>query len=252
MALLQSGLSSTLHSKVVDVFGLAIVNGDMPPDSTFTIDDLEVQFQVSRSVVRETLRVLESKGMVRSRRRIGIQVLPRDEWSLFDPTIIHWRLESSQMKTQLRSLMELRLAIEPEAGRLAAVRATLDQVSELMGITGQLWAAGQSGNMDAFIDADIRFHRLVLTASQNEMFAQLDSLLGEQLRGRAHLGLMPPEHNPRGLQLHMDVASALQRREAEPAHAALAGIVILAIQEMRPLWEDDAMPMPEALMQPAK
>ncbi|MCW5953286.1 MAG: FadR family transcriptional regulator [Propionibacteriaceae bacterium] len=238
--------SSTLHSQVVDIFGLAIVNGDMATGSTFTIDDLESRFGVSRSVVRETLRVLESKGMVQSRRRIGVQVLPRERWSLLDPTIIHWRLrsESGQMKAQLRSLLELRLAVEPEAARLAATRATLKQTSDLMAVAGQVWAAGQSGDMDAFIEADIRFHDVILTASQNELFSQLHSLLGEQLRGRAQLGLMPPEHNPHGLQAHMDVASAIQRRDADGAHDALSRIVILAIHEMSPIWRDDGLTPP--------
>lgn len=229
--------ADSLHSRVVDVLGMAIISGELARHTTLTIDDLESRYGVSRSVMRETLRVLESKGMIRSRRRVGIQVQPQLQWSLFDPTIIRWRLKSEEMMTgQLRELMELRLAIEPLAGRLAAERATLAETSELLAITGQLWEAGHSTDMDAFIEADIAFHHVLLTASGNEMFAQLNLLLGEQLRGRAAQGLMPPEHSPIGLQFHMDVAGCVQRRDADGTHDALYGIIKLAIHEMDTLW----------------
>lgn len=235
---------TTLHRRVLDSLGADIVDGRFEPGSAFTIETLEARLQVSRSVLREVLRVLESKGMVTSRRRVGIQIRPIEEWNLFDPQIIHWRLEASQVKGQLRSLIELRLAIEPEAARLAAQRSSLIDARELMALAGRVWEAGHSSDLEAFIEADISLHRIVLAASGNEMFARLDSLLGEQISGRARLGHLPPEHDPRGLQMHIGVANAIQTRNAEAARDQMLGIIELAVEQMSYLWTDDGLQPP--------
>lgn len=230
----------TLHTQVLDRLGLAIANGELPEGESVTIDDLEARYGVSRSVIRETLKVLESKGMVASRRRVGVAVLPVDNWTLYDPAIIRWRLASSHRRAQLRSLIELRLAIEPEAARLAAERSAVDDTSALMGVAAQLWAAGRGGRMEEFIELDIEFHRLLLAASGNEMFAHLDSLIGETISGRATHGLMPQTHSTSGLQLHVDVASAVQASNPTLAHDAMHEIIVLAMSELSEAWEHES------------
>src|SRR5665647_1619545 len=190
-----------------------------------------------RSVVREAIRVLASMGLVASRRRIGVQILPATEWNLYDPQVIRWRLASPARIAQLRSLTELRTAIEPEAARLAAVRAPLAGASELMGLAGKLWAAGQSNDAETFLTLDIQFHRLVLSSSGNEMFAKLNTLVEEVLTGRTQYGLMPRHPHNEALQLHVDVASAIQRGNADEAHAAMLGIMERAFNEMKSIWE---------------
>ncbi|MFT4285832.1 MAG: FCD domain-containing protein [Protaetiibacter sp.] len=230
----------TLHVQVLDRLGLAIANGELREGESVTIDELESRYGVSRSVIRETLKVLESKGMVASRRRVGVAILPVRNWTLYDPAIIRWRLASDGRQGQLRSLIELRLAIEPEAARLAAERATVDDASALMGVAAQLWAAGRGGRMEEFIELDIEYHRLLLAASGNEMFAHLDSLIGEIISGRAAYGLMPQNHSTDGLQLHVDVATAVQAGNTDLAHDAMHKIIVLAIAELTDVWEHEA------------
>src|SRR5680860_448369 len=185
------GHPTGLHARVLDLLGLAICGGDVASGSVFRIEELEARFGVSRSVVREAIRVLASMGMVESRRRVGIRIQPAAEWNLYDPQIIRWRLASPARIAQLQSLTELRTAIEPEAARLAAVRAPLAGASELMGLAGKLWAAGQSNDAETFLILDSQFHRLVLTSSGNEMCAKLNTLVEEVLTGRTHYGLIP-------------------------------------------------------------
>ena len=226
-----------LHARVLDLLGLAICAGDLASGSVVRIEQLEEQNGVSRSVVREAIRVLASMGLVASRRRIGVQILPATEWNLYDPQVIRWRLASPARIAQLRSLTELRTAIEPEAARLAAVRAPLAGASELMGLAGKLWAAGQSNDAETFLTLDIQFHRLVLSSSGNEMFAKLNTLVEEVLTGRTQYGLMPRHPHNAALQLHVDVASAIQRGNADEAHAAMLGIMERAFNEMKSIWE---------------
>ena len=104
---------SGLHARVLDRIGLAICSGDPAAGSLLYIDDLAERYAVSRSVVREALRVLSSMGMVASRRRVGTLILAPSEWNLFDPQVIRWRMATQGRKEQLRSLTELRAAVSP-------------------------------------------------------------------------------------------------------------------------------------------
>jgi len=229
-----------LHARLLDRLGLAICGGDLETGSVVRIDQLQERYGVSRSVVREAIRVLASMGMVASRRRVGIQVLPATEWNLYDPQVIRWRLASPARIAQLQSLTELRTAIEPEAARLAAQRAPLGDASELMGLAGKLWAAGQANDAETFLMLDIQFHRLVLSSSGNEMFAKLNTLVEAVLTGRTRYGLMPRHPHEEALQLHVDVASAIQRGNGDDAQAAMRGIMQRTSNEMSSIWDKDS------------
>lgn len=101
-----------LHQSVLDKLGSLIASGGLAAGQVLTIEELELRFGVSRSVVRETIRVLESMGLVSSRRRVGVTVATRAEWNLFDPRVIRWRLAGEGRGEQLRSLGELRHGAE--------------------------------------------------------------------------------------------------------------------------------------------
>jgi DNA-binding FadR family transcriptional regulator len=232
----RTGLTG-LHARLLDHLGLAICGGDFQTGSVVRIDQLEESYGVSRSVVREAVRVLASMGMVAPRRRVGVQVLSATEWNLYDPQVIRWRLASPARIAQLQSLTELRTAIEPEAARLAALRAPLADASELMGLAGKLWAAGQSNDAEAFLNLDIEFHRLVLSSSGNEMFTKLGTLVEAVLTGRTQYGLMPRHPHNEALQLHVDVASAIQRGDGGDAQAAMLGIMQRTFDEMSTIWD---------------
>ena len=252
MKIPQTEPSADLHQVLVQKLGLAIAEGTLAPLSILRLDELEAQHGVSRSVVREATRVLSSKGMLESRRRLGTVVQPEEAWNLYDPQVIRWRLASSRRLEQLQALNELRGAIEPQAARLAAERASWDTGSDLVSLAARLWAAGQRGHQDEFLRLDVEFHAAVLQASGNPMFSQLQNLVSEVLTGRTEHGLVP--HLPRNeaLQLHVDVASAIQRGEAGAAHAAMSRIVEQSTEELGRIWSRhhtaaaaDSSPQPE-------
>jgi DNA-binding FadR family transcriptional regulator len=222
---------------VLDQLGAAICSGELAPGSVLYIDDLADQRAVSRSVVREVLRVLAAMGLVDTRRRVGTLIRPASDWNVFDPQVIRWRLASADRIAQLRSLTELRTAVEPQAAWLAATRATPDEASDLVGIAAKMWAAGKAGNETEFLRLDIEFHRQVLLSSGNEMFVKLQQLVAEVLTGRHHYELMPHHPAEQALQLHADVAQAIQRHDGERAKAAMVHIMEQAMSEMKSIWE---------------
>ena len=81
----------THQRSLVDTIGTAIVRGDPPKGTVLSIETLTREHGVSRSVVREALRILETLGMIVARQRVGITVLGREHWQLLDPWVIAWR-----------------------------------------------------------------------------------------------------------------------------------------------------------------
>lgn len=118
----------SLHARLVDTLGRRVV---ADPGLTLSPDEIGAEFGVSRTVVRETLRVLEAKGLVSARPNVGTRVRPRTDWNLFDPQVIDWRLHGPQRADQMRELLELRAGVEPMAARLAAERAGEADVAAL-------------------------------------------------------------------------------------------------------------------------
>ena len=80
--------AGALHGSLLAALGSAIVSGEYPPGQVFTLEAVSARYRVSRSVAREAVRVLESMRMVESRRRVGITILPVENWNVFDPRLI--------------------------------------------------------------------------------------------------------------------------------------------------------------------
>ncbi|WP_233599904.1 FadR/GntR family transcriptional regulator [Micromonospora sp. M71_S20] len=226
-----------LHARVLDRLGTAICDGELAPGSVLNIDDLVDRYAVSRSVVREVLRVLASIGFIETRRRVGVMIRPSEDWNVFDPQVIRWRLASAGRIVQLRSITELRTAIEPHAAWLAAGRVGHDEASDLVGLAAKMWAAGKAGDEERFLQLDIEFHRRILVASGNEMFVRLQDLIAEVLTGRHQHHLMPHHPHEQALQLHAEVAQAIQRRDGERARRAMVQLMEQAFDEMSSIWE---------------
>lgn len=226
-----------LRELVMDVLGREICDSSIPSGTIFATETIEDRFQVSRPVAREALRGLEALGLLMPRRRVGMTVLPLTSWNVYDLQVIRWRLAGKSRVAQLRSLTELRSAIEPTAARLAAVRAPLGQASELVGIAGHLWRSGKEGNAEEFLKVDLAFHSLILEMSGNEMFAQLHHLVDEVLVGRTQYGLMPRFPAVEALQHHTDIAVAIQSGNADRAAASMLAIMQRTISEMASIWD---------------
>ncbi|MGC4783295.1 FadR/GntR family transcriptional regulator [Micromonospora zamorensis] len=231
-----------LHARVLDHLGTAICGGELAPGAILNIDELVDRYAVSRSVVREVLRVLASIGFIEARRRVGVMILPASAWNVFDPQVIRWRLASAGRMAQLRSITELRTAVEPHAAYLAANRIGHDEASDLVGLAAKMWAAGEAGDEERFLHLDIEFHRRVLLASGNEMFVRLQDLVAEVLTGRHKHHLMPHHPHEQALQMHADVAQAIQRRDGARARQAMVQLMEQAFDEMKSLWEQTSVP----------
>jgi len=231
-----------LHQRVLDALGARIVSGVLAAGDVVHAESFEKEFDVSRSVVREAVRVLQSLGLVESVRRVGMRVLPAARWNVYDPLVIRWRLASPSGGVQLRSLTELRNAVEPAAAELAAIHASDDEGAELVGLAARMRSLGRAGDLDGFLALDIEFHSRVMRASGNDMFASLDRVIAEVLTGRTDQGLMPSHPHEEALAWHAEVADAVHGRRPDDAHRAMDRIMRRAFAEMAEIWADEPRP----------
>jgi DNA-binding FadR family transcriptional regulator len=225
-------MAPTLHRGVLERLGPDIISGTYPPGHVLTLERLCADYGVSRTVAREVVQVLASMGLVESRRRTGVTVRPGECWNVFDPSLIRWRLAGPERASQLRQLTELRAAVEPLAAAGAAANAGDTQRKRLVELAARMGASGGRGDLDTFVDQDVEFHRVLLEASGNDMFAGLCDVVEEVLRGRTHHHLMPAHPKPEALRLHEVVAGAVAEGESEVAHAAMTAVVAEVVAEM--------------------
>ncbi|MBT1003755.1 FadR family transcriptional regulator [Paenarthrobacter sp. DKR-5] len=230
-------MPSSLHHQAVERLGTRIVEGDLPAGDIVLAEQLEAELGVSRSVVREAVRVLQSLGMLEATKRVGIRVLPPSSWNAYDPMIIRWRLAGQGRGEQLRSLTELRTAVEPMAAELAALHAPDSTRQQLLETAEQMRAVGRAGDLQTFLELDIRFHAMVLASSGNEMFARLADSIAEILRGRTDLGLMPDHPHEQAMQWHVEVAAAIHARRPEAAREGMDRIMRRTEAELETVWQ---------------
>jgi DNA-binding FadR family transcriptional regulator len=231
-------MSTSLHHRAIENLGTRIVAGDLPTGHVMLAEQLEDELKVSRSVVREAVRVLQSLGLVETIKRVGIRVLPSSSWNPFDPQVIRWRLAGEGRGAQLRSLAELRSAVEPVAAELAAANAPVKLRRELVDISHAMRDAGHAGDVPRFLELDIHFHSLLLSGSGNEMFANLMGQVAETLTGRTVHGLMPDHPHETALQWHVDVAEAIAAGDGPGARDASDRIMRRTMSEMERSWTE--------------
>jgi GntR family transcriptional regulator, galactonate operon transcriptional repressor len=195
--------------------GRAIVRGEHAPGSVLPVEGaLCADLGVSRTTLREAIKVLAGKGLVRTARRYGTRVCPSEAWNLLDADLIGWLpLDDPLTRWFMFDLVELRRLLEPEAAALAAARATAADIDRL----GHLAVELGSDDLATVLEADVAFHMQLWSASKNLVLVQLSRPLGAMLRGYFRLGaeqLGTYWGNP---DMHRAIAEAVAAGDAERA-----------------------------------
>jgi DNA-binding FadR family transcriptional regulator len=207
-----------LHGQIVHAIGRRILSGEIRPGELLPADP---ELRASRTVVREAVKVLAAKGLVVSRRpKTGTRVRRPESWNLLDPDVLAWQQEGMPQPAFLRKLTEVRLIVEPAAAERAALRARPAALAALDGAFREMEAAltRSPPDYEAFDQADIRFHRAILQACDNDVLEQMSAMVysallvsfhaTSRLRGRARASL------PR----HRAILEAIRRLVQSTAH----------------------------------
>ncbi|MDZ7856526.1 FadR/GntR family transcriptional regulator [Sphaerotilus sp.] len=218
--------------QTLDQLGEAIVCGRHAPGSTIPPEPvLGEQLGVSRTVVREAIKSLVAKGLVVTGPKVGTRVLPADQWNWFDQSVVRWHTRVGLSHEFLRDLQELRRVVEPAAVRLAATRATADDLAEIeTAYAGMKHAIEHGGD---YVTHDLRFHQGLLRACHNRMLVQMSKALGALLRTSFELSTAKPHGPAQSLPLHRAVLDAVLAHDADGAERAALVLIDGAYEDIQ-------------------
>ncbi len=208
-----------------------ILSGRYPSGTTLpTENDLGVTYGVSRTVIREALKVLAAKGLVHSRPRIGTMVCEPDNWSLLDPQVMDWHGPTLFDRNLLEAVLETRRALEPLAASLAAERASLQEIADLDAAWRRM--AASSKDVDTFSIADVEFHRVLYRASHNAVIRQIGTLIDAALKYSFETSNKTVFDRDEAVKRHGAVVEALRMRDKDAAAAAALSLLDQAARDI--------------------
>ena len=213
-----------VHGNTVDHLGAAIVAGRYAAGAVVPPEPLLCEeLGVSRTVVREAVKSLIAKGLVSTGPKVGTRVLSEDQWNWFDPDVIAWKSKAGLTRDFLRDLQDLRRVMEPAAVRLAAERATREDLAEIETAFERMRLAAEEGG--DYVAWDLRFHQGLLRASHNRMIVQMSKVLSALLRTSFEISTSREDGPRQSLPLHRAVLDAVIAHD--PAGAERAILVLI-------------------------
>jgi GntR family galactonate operon transcriptional repressor len=226
------------HEAVLEAIGRRIVAGEYAAGAPLDLGLIGNELGVSRSVVREALRVLDTLGMVRAWPKRGTFVRLRSEWSWLHPLVLSWHRGLDYDVGFLEAVAQMREIIEPRVAGIAALRRTEAEADELRSALAQM--AADDWDMERFIEADVQFHRALLKATHNELLLQICGVVEAAVR--THDQAVYVRHWSESLALHREVADAVARGSAEDAEAAMRRVLAQALSDVKTADSHDQEP----------
>jgi DNA-binding FadR family transcriptional regulator len=218
----RASLGRNLTYGMLDSLGRAIVTGHFDERVFPTEAELAKQYDVSRSVIREAVKMLTAKGLLSARPRQGTIIQPGSLWNLFDTDVLRWLLERKFSIELLKQFNQLRVAIEPEAAALAARFGDADDLALISAGLARMEAA-EEGNDDT-LEADIAFHVSVLHASRNPFYLQFREVVGTALRTSIRFTNRIKGHTA-SVAEHGAVRDAILARDPDRARQAMRSLI---------------------------
>lgn len=204
------------------MIGQRIVAGEWQAGGALPTEaDLSRELSVSRASLREAIKLLAGKGLIRSTPRRGTIVQPPATWNRLDPDVLLWQASGGLTETFVHDLFELRRMIEPQAAALAARRAD-DEGRRA--IAEAFRAMEEAQDVDASIEADLAFHRAIVLATGNALLGAFSPAIEASLAVSftvSRSGMIHPHIVP----MHRAVAEPILAGDEAGAIAAMNALL---------------------------
>jgi DNA-binding FadR family transcriptional regulator len=212
-----------LHNQVVHELGRLIVSGELKAGQSFPREELLAeQMNVSRTALREAMKVLSAKGLIESRQKTGTRVRDPMYWNQLDAEVLGWRCASMPTDSFVEKLVEMREIIEPAAAAAAARRRTPQQLTALKDAYQAMEAAS---DLDAWAKADLAFHECLLQAANNELMSSLFSVIETALDTYFRLSARNASNFNVALPQHLKIYEAVKGKQPEVARQTMIKLV---------------------------
>ncbi len=207
------------HFAAAEEIGTRILHGDFAP-GVLLPNEAEwcKRLRMSRSAVREAIKMLMAKGLVNSRPKVGTRVEPRARWNLLDRDVLAWYTAAPGRDKLLVSVQQMRRIFEPEAAALAAQHRDAEQMAAIADACKDM---GRAATVESRIEADVRFHLGILTAAGNEFLVPFGFLIESALANVFDYVTRQVGSLRHAQSLHEDIENAIRRRRPEAARRAV-------------------------------
>lgn len=214
------GVAPGLATQVSRELGRRIIGGHYREDALIEDETrLANRFGVSKSVIRESVKMLVGKGLLEVRRGNGTRVRRRASWVLLDDDVLAWHLSVEPKPEFLRQLMEIRHMMEPKAAAWAAKDGTTEKHAEIEAAQVRMEEGAQS--IEDFVLADAMFHRAILRAANNQILLSMEGVIFSALLSSIRLTNSDPRENTVSIPFHREVVNAIKARDSNLAEAAM-------------------------------
>jgi DNA-binding FadR family transcriptional regulator len=213
------------HAEVARSIGIDIIAGRYVEGMRLPGDaELTTTFGVSRPVLRESVKTLVAKGLLTTKARVGTLVRERAAWNMFDADVLAWHLDAGIDRRFLDDLVEIRLAVEPRAATLAAVRRS---EADLVALERSMEQMRQEASDSAgFADADLALHIAVANASGNPFMRSIGNVIEAALRASFLLSApVEPKDRDTVLMWHQRIVDAIKDGDGEAAALAIVEVI---------------------------
>ena len=208
----STAVSLGLATQVSREIGRRIIGGHYKEDSL--IEDevkLSQRFGVSKSVIREGIKLLVGKGLLEVKRGSGTRVRRRASWALLDDDVLAWHLSVEPKPAFLLQLMDIRRMIEPKAAAWAAKHGASEEIDAIEAAQVRMEKKEQS--IEEFVVADALFHRSILRAANNEILLSMEGVIFSALLSSIRLTNADPRENARSVPFHRALLNSIKARD---------------------------------------
>ena len=195
---------------------------------------------VSRTVLREAVKILEAKGLVEVGHGQGVKSRDPANWNHLDPDVLNWLCEFGSDEAFLRNMSEVREILEPRAAALAAERGDEGTIARI-----KAWYMRMEEHVhdaEAYIEADMAFHNEIFAACGNDILNRIVQSIHTALRTGRDVSIRVPGGWAKDLPLHSALVDAISRRDPEAARAATTVIVRSAATDIQRVLESRPRP----------
>jgi len=214
----QQAAQRNLSYLLAEKLGQRILAGDYAAGEILPGEiELGELFGVSRTAVREAVKILAAKGMLLPRPRIGTRILPHHQWNFLDQELLGWWVTRENFDAVMGHFLIMRTSLEPQACALAAINATDEQKAELVRIMEEMLSLHQDYDRERWVSVDAQFHRHIYEISGNPFLSSFANLFSSIYQNyfRAIVSDERAEPDP-----HQAIVNAIVASDAGEAIAA--------------------------------
>ncbi|MCQ3804248.1 MAG: FadR/GntR family transcriptional regulator [bacterium] len=187
---------------------------------------LTERFGASRGTIRESVRALEERGLVKVTHGVGAVVQPSEHWNILDADVLDITLATDRSDQVLGDFLETRRILEVEAVALAAERGSEEQLHNIREAFDRVEEAAKAAIVNPlsepdYLKTDAAFHSAILNAAGNSVLGKMLEPLRRAIQA-AMRPLSPPRHRiMRRLPEYEQIMKTVTNRDVEGARAAI-------------------------------